>query len=402
MDHHADPRLAEVARRFGRHALTDPVALRSALNQSGSAFTADEIDALVAAAADPGRTGPPLNPTVAEKENRLTWSGPRQRPPTRKLPSRGRRAWPIAGAVILVVAAVAAGVVVFFRNQDEPPAPAPDRYALDQVAGRYRALGARLLDGAVRCAQQPAKPGELERVGCDAGLHSLTLVTYDVPGRLAESRKLVEDATAVRSAATSGPGAAFAMRELASGESTIYWDADSPRPVSATLVAQKTGLPALAEFYDTRQFGVLKRPEVPGAAFASGTLWAFARSHVVNEPSAKCVAVAATTGTAETVKCPTSDGAMLVFSTAADRTALTDLRTENAADGGVVPGSVEVRTWNRLGGPTLGQLIRFVTADDFSPTIYFDHDEQLVYGLFFGAPGSSPDALLERWQRGAG
>ncbi|GAB2737760.1 hypothetical protein [Amycolatopsis magusensis] len=409
MDHHSDPRLAEVVRRFGRHALTDPVALRSALNQSANALTPAEIDALVAAAGEPGRASgdtrdtrtaaPLLDPAAAER--RLTWSGPRQRPPTRELPSRRRRTWLITGAVVLVVAAVAAAVVVFVRDQTQPAAPPPDRYALDQVESRYRALGARLLDGAVRCAQQPAEPGELERVGCDAGLHSLTLVTYDVAGRLAESRKLAEDPTAVRSAASAGPNAAFAMRELPSGESTVYWDVDSPRPVSATLVAPGTGLPALAKFYDTRQFGVLERPEVPGAAFASGALWDFAQSHVLNEPSAECVTVPATTGTAETVKCPTADGAMLVFNTAADRAALTGLRAENAADGGVVPGSVEVRTWNRLGGPTVGQFIRFVTADDFSPTIYFDDDARLVYGLFFGAPGSSPDALVQRWERGA-
>ncbi|MEV6906900.1 hypothetical protein [Amycolatopsis sp. NPDC051071] len=392
-----DPRLAEVVRRFGRHALTDPVALRSALEQSGNTFSPAEIDALVAkAAGDPEPTGPPLNSTLAE--NRLTWSGGGNRP-TRQLPSRGRRNWLVGGAVLLV-AAVTAGVM-FSLPDKEDIAPPPDRYALDQVAGRYRALGARLLDGAVRCAQQPAKPGETERVGCDAGLYALTLVTYDVPGRLTESRKLADTAGAVRSASTLGTGAAFAMRELPTGESTVYWDVDSPRPVSATLTARKTGLPALAEFYDARRFGVLKRPEVPGAAFSSGVLWEFAQAHVLNEKSAKCQTVPATTGTAETVKCPTPDGAMLVFSTASDHDALITLRTENSAAGGVVPGSVDVSTWNRLGGPVVGQFIRFVTADDRSPAIYFDDDVKLVYGWFFGAPGSSPDALLQRWQRGS-
>ncbi|MFD6066945.1 hypothetical protein [Amycolatopsis lurida] len=392
-----DPRLAEVVRRFGRHALTDPVALRSALEQSGNAFTPAEIDAFVAASHDPGQTGPPLNPTRAE--NRLTWGG-RQNPSTRALPSRTRKKWLLGGAVLLV-AAIATGVVLFVQGKEKPAAPPPDRYALDQVAGRYRALGARLLDGAVRCAQQPAKPGETERVGCDAGLYALTLVTYDVPGRLTESRALASAAGAVRSAGNAGQGAAFAMRELPSGESTVYWDVDSPRPVSATLTARKTGLPALVEFYDARQFGVLKRPEVPGAAFSSGALWEFAQAHVLNERSAKCQAVPATTGTAETVKCPLADGAMLVFSSASDHDALGKLRSENSANGGVVPGSVEVRTWNRLGGPVVGQFIRFVTADDRSPAIYFDDDAKLIYGWFFGAPGSSPEALLERWQRGS-
>lgn len=392
-----DPRLAEVARRFGRHALTDPVALRSALEQSGNAFSPAEIDALVAAPRDPDPTGPPLNPTLAE--NRLTWGGPQNRP-TRQLPSRGRKKWFIGGAVLLV-AAIATGVVLFVQDKEEPAAPPPDRYALDQVAGRYRALGARLLDGAVRCAQQPAKPGETERVGCDAGLYALTLVTYDVPGRLTESRKLADTAGAVRSASTEGAGAAFAMRELASGESTIYWDVDSPRAVSATLTAAKTGLPALAEFYDARKFGVLNRPEVPGAAFSSGKLWELAQAHVLNERSADCKAVPATTGTAETVKCPLADGAMLVFSTASDHEALIKLRTENSSNGGVVPGTVDVSTWNRHGGPVVGQFIRFVTADDRSPTLYFDDDAKLVYGYYFGAPGSSPEALLERWQRGS-
>lgn len=409
-----DPHLAEVARRFGRHALTDPVALRSALRQSGNAFSPAEIDALVTAASDPDRqsrtevplsevplsdpepTGPPLNPTLAE--NRLTWGGPQNRP-TRQLPSKSRRGWIAAGAV-LAVAAVTAGVMIFLPDKEEAPPP-PDRYALDQVAGRYRALGARLLDGAVRCAQQPAKPGEVERVGCDAGLYALTLVTYDVPGRLTESRKLASDAPALRSSGTSDEHAALTMSEFDSGESMVYWDVDSPRPVSATLTARKTGLPALVSFYDSRQFAVLKRPEVAGAAFASGTLWDFAQAHVLNEKPETCQAVPATTGTAERVKCPLPDGAMLVFSKVADAAALTNLRAENAANGGVVPGSVEVRTWNRLNGPTVGQFIRFVTADDRSPTIYFDHDAELVYGLFFGAPGSSPEALLERWQRGS-
>ncbi|WP_409495856.1 hypothetical protein [Amycolatopsis sp. cmx-11-12] len=403
-----DPRLAEVARRFGRHALTDPVALRSALEQSGNAFSPAEIDSLVAALRgsgtleaslphDPDPTGPPLNPTLVE--NRLTWGGPQDRP-TRQLPPRSRKKWFIGGAVLLV-AAIATGVVLFVQGKEEPAAPPPDRYALDQVAGRYRALGARLLDGAVRCAQQPAKPGETERVGCDAGLYALTLVTYDVPGRLTESRKLADTAGAVRAASTEGAGAAFAMRELASGESTIYWDVDSPRAVSATLTAAKTGLPALAEFYDARKFGVLKRPEVPGAAFSSGKLWELAQAHVLNERSAECKAVPATTGTAETVKCPLADGAMLVFSTASDHEALIKLRTENSSNGGVVPGTVDVSTWNRHGGPVVGQFIRFVTADDRSPTLYFDDDAKLVYGYYFGAPGSSPEALLERWQRGS-
>src|SRR6266545_4748176 len=48
-----DWRLAEIARRYGRHALTDPVALRAALRETGVTFTEAELHALTAAAGSP-------------------------------------------------------------------------------------------------------------------------------------------------------------------------------------------------------------------------------------------------------------------------------------------------------------------------------------------------------------
>jgi hypothetical protein len=49
----ADDRLAEVVRRYGRHALTDPVALRAALRETGNRFDAVESDALTTVAGSP-------------------------------------------------------------------------------------------------------------------------------------------------------------------------------------------------------------------------------------------------------------------------------------------------------------------------------------------------------------
>ena len=207
----------------------------------------------------------------------------------------------------------------------------------------------------------------------------------------------------VRTARKVADGAAVVLQESRSGRSTVYWDTESPRPVSATVTADRTGLPALVPFFDARRFGALERPEVPGAAFASGVLWAFAEQWVNGERSARCRSVPVETPAAskvtEMVKCPLSDGAMLTFARTADPPSLTNTRVEYANDGGKVPGSIEVTVWNRNGGRTVGQLVRFVTSDDRSPGIYFDEESTRAYGVFFGRPGSSPDALLNRWQR---
>ena len=219
MDTDIGGRLAEIVRRYGRHALTDPVALRAALRETGASLPAPEQDALAAVAGSPeladllrrdGEAAPPADQIAARTgippgwvgwawtalaealragdrtatqplaeptlpppdEYRVSWNAP---PPTS--PVRARR-WPLAAAMAVVLAATAGGALWFVRaGGTAPDPPPPDRYAVDQVAQRYRALGARLLDGVTRCAQLPAAPGEVERVGCDVGTVSFTLAT---------------------------------------------------------------------------------------------------------------------------------------------------------------------------------------------------------------------------------
>ncbi|GLZ41981.1 hypothetical protein [Actinokineospora sp. NBRC 105648] len=469
-----DDRLTEVVRRFGRHALTDPVALRAALRETGNRFTAREVDALAAVAGSPELAAlstesdiasvvahwtsvpaievqwalraflapaKPLTRLLTDHEQTQTDESTRavaieqatehvQDAPTSRVepaaqladtapplgnyaaahrvtwedvptPTRTRVVWlPIV--IVAVLALVGGGVFLLNRDTEQPPAPPPDRYATDQVAARYRALGARLLDDALRCAQLPARPSEVERVSCDIGTSTLTLTTYDAPSRLAETRRSeVPETGAVRSARAEQQGAGFAMAEIESGAATIRWDIDSPRPVSANLTTDRGGLTPILTTYDALQFGGLARPDLPGPAFTSGVLWAFAENQVINAEKPQCQQVPVAAGTTEMVKCPLTDGGMLTFALAATRADLIKQRTENAAGGGKVPGTVQVRAWNHsTGGDITGQFITFTTADDKSPTIYFDDDQTLAYGYLFGAPGSSPEALDDRWQHG--
>lgn len=238
--------LRRVVDGYGHHALTDPVALRSALRACGTELAPEDVEVLVTVAGSgtldglrsartrgagpeaaldravretqtrtgmaPGRTrwacrglatalglldDPPSAPDQPERalpdaasaQHRVSWEeltgahGSGTRPisePVHPPPStrRPRRAWLLVAAASALLAAAVVAAIALAPGR---PAPAPDRYAVDQVAQRYRALGANLLTGAVRCAAVAPDPGELERVDCSFGGSSVILVGYDTP-----------------------------------------------------------------------------------------------------------------------------------------------------------------------------------------------------------------------------
>ena len=67
----------------------------------------------------------------------------------------------VAGAT---AAAAAVGVIALNRDGRQEPAPVADRFALSEVAQRYRALGAELLEGAM------SPPGPTSRLSCQIEL----------------------------------------------------------------------------------------------------------------------------------------------------------------------------------------------------------------------------------------
>ncbi|MCO1655264.1 hypothetical protein [Pseudonocardia humida] len=419
--------LREVVRRYGGSALGDPVALRSALRHLDADLPAGEVDALVAVAAagaadelrgSGGELGAaveavgsradlpvddvraacaafaaalhPIGAPAAPPADRggragprITWDGTPTRPAPATGPPRRRRLALVLGAVLLVVTAVA---VVVGRPAASPAAADPS--APDQVALRFRALGADLVRGVLRCAPLAPEPGETERVRCDFGGLAVELVGYDSPNRLRGHRDEVLAATrgSARSADAVEAGAAFVMDETAEGRSTVYWDVESPRPMSATVSASRPLAEVLA-FHDERRFAALPRPEQPGPAFGSAALWELA-AVVVADGGGECAPTAREeyfAGTVEQVSCTFPNGVLADFARVADGRALTAFRVSSAFPEYTVPGTVRTGSWSDVDdtGAEQTQLIEYVLAADGDSYLYYDRRETLCLGLLY-------------------
>jgi hypothetical protein len=423
----------------GPHALSDPLALRLALRASRTTLTPGEIDLLVAVAGsgavdvlgaagggtatrDPGGsdpdgtalrgalrralTGTGLDATDAERAcrafaqvmagapaRRLHWD---QQDGTRTSgaaagPPRRRSGIVIAAVAVLVLVLAAAGVIAAVQGRAAPPPP--DRYAVDQVAQRYRALGATLLDGAMRCAPVAPDPGELEEVDCTFGAWSTVLTSYDTPSRLAAAGELLAPAGGdhLREGRTTGPGGTVTFVEDATEDggsrSTVHWDTTTPRPAGATVTTSALPMSELAGFLDSRGFAGVERPDVPGPQFRSGRLYRLA-SGLGRKTSSTCVVAPLTgrlRGAEEEVRCTYANGASARFARFRDLRDLLAVRDEYATELGDVPGTLRVGGWSTSdpaqGSADSNQLIEFVAADDGDAELYYDQTSSRCLGI---------------------
>jgi hypothetical protein len=413
--------LDQVVARYGPGALHDPVALRRAL-QTVDGITADDIELLTAVAglgvvrdlrsADPTRpmiddttrsvlagTGPAAGRSedavraavaafAAADGSRfgVRWDGTRTARPRRR-----RRAALVA----------ALGAVLVLRPAATPAAP--DRFAIDQVALRYRALGATLLDGATSCARGTPRPGETEVVSCAFDRWTMTLTSYDTASRLVEERDRAVAAApeSLRSARTVAIDGAFAMAETTSG-STVYWDTTRPRPVSARTTTGQLGLLDLVARYDGRGAATVARPETPGPAFASGELWSFTAQSLGTD-GARCDPMPpgdpARSGAVDAVRCTLPNGvtADLVQLAAYDQ--LLARRTAAGSEAGKVPGTLRgVGSWKfEEGTEGRGQFAEYVPVDGGDAHIYWD-DESTHCVALISHPDLTQDQLLDFWR----
>jgi hypothetical protein len=433
--------LRRVVEDHGRHTLGDPAALRAALPATGTTLTGSEVDALVAVAGSDAvqrlvsatergvmpsaavayalpeaRESTSLPAADAERacrafaealgaaatpapgRYRIDWDGPAAAPVS-TLPIPPQR-WHLLSRPLLVASGIALGLVaaavltvVLVRGTGAPAQPPPDRHAVDQVAQRYRALGATLLDGALRCAPLQPAPGELERLDCSFGAWSVVLTGYDSPSRLADAREraMAETPDAARESVTTGPDAAFAMRETAGDRATatIYWDADLPRPVSASVSTTELSLPALVAFWDARGVGTITRPEVPGAAFESAALWSLADSFV-SPVDSTCGPVPADRSyprAAEEVRCIYPNGVRVDFVLVDTAEQIYEYRRYYASPDGTVPDTLRVGGWSSGTDEVRGQLMEYVLVADGFSYLYFDDATLPAFGLMFDGRG---------------
>jgi hypothetical protein len=461
----ADGALRRVVQAYGRLALDDPVALRAALRACAPELPEAEVELLVAvggsgaweparrataAGTDPARAvadamdavqgSTALAPADAERACRafaaaLASSG--SEPPGAETPAGHRIDWgseappslaaalpggplpgsppatpprrglllPVAGVAVVMVAALAILLVVIGRDD---PQPVPDRYAVDQVALRYRALGATLLDGALRCAPLPPAPGELEKVDCSYGGWSVVLTWYDSGFRLdqARGREVVAQPDAAREAVARDAQASFAMRERSGSRPTldpatasVYWDAQDPRPVSATISTTELSLPALVRFWDGRGAANLRRPAVPGAEFDSAALWLMA-APFVNVDGVSCGPVPEEQppyyGAVESVRCRYPNGVTADFNRVGNTEQLQDNRKAFASAEDTAPGSLRLGGWSSDDGELRGQLAEYVLAAQPGPHLYFDQPELLTFAHLFH-PELTQDQLKAFW-----
>jgi hypothetical protein len=444
--------LDDVVGRVGPGALHDPVALEAALRRLGT-LGPDDIAVLAAIAgsgvvrglrsADPTATGPaeeaavrhvlattasaahPDDPGVRravaafvaaagpsggrDEPVRLSWGGTAAVVPER---FRRRRA-PVVAAVVVAAVVVAvllaggAALALGLLPRPAGPATAPDRYAIGEVAGRYRALGATLLDGARSCAPARPRPGDTEAVTCVFDRWTMTLTTYDTPGRLIETRNrsVGEAARGVRDASRIEPNAAIVASETGPGTvtSTIYWDTALPRPVSAVITGTGIGLPDLVARYDARGSALVERPEVPGPAFASGALWKFA-SASQSLLGASCGPIPADdparSGAVDAVRCTFPTGVRVDFFQLTTYEQLIERRLAATSEDGKVPGTLRnVNAWGFDGTDedTRGQLAEYVSAADGDAYVYWDRQDTLSFGLLTH-PDFTQDQLEPVWR----
>jgi hypothetical protein len=264
----------------------------------------------------------------------------------------------VAGATAAVI-----GVVALDRDGAQEPAPVVDRFAVSQVAQRYRELGATLLAGARGCVPLAPQVGEVERVRCDFGDRTLDLVQYGSATGLRQERARAVDSTIewVRFGQRQERDAAFSMHEDRTGAATVYWDSVLPRPQSAVVTnsagPEATGgtgatiarlsLPELVDFYDGRRFGALTRPELDAAQFRSGVLADLAQNDL-NEPKVRCRADPGGPyrRAVEQVTCTFREGITAWYLLVEDADSYAGYRKDIASSANAVPGSHHSEAWD--------------------------------------------------------
>jgi hypothetical protein len=435
--------LDRVVDEFGSAALHDPVALRAALRSIGGT-TATAADLLAAVAGSgvvrdvrsagasgvavdaatrtlQAGTGPAAELSGEEvrravaafaaaggarergDQARISWdAADGTTAPATAVRSRRRPA--LLVAILLVVLAAGAAAAFAAGLVPGPAAPAAaDRFAVEQVAQRYRALGATLLDGAASCARDVPQPGEVEAVSCAFDGWTMHLTSYDSASRLIEERErpLVEAPSSLRSTRAVTSDAAFALVETGAG-STIYWDTTRPRPASARIDSGGPGLLDLVARYDSRGVTTVDRPEPPGPAFASGELWLFA-AQTLGVDDASCApaprADPAGAAAVDAVRCTLPDGGVVDMVQVGSYEQLLARRTVAASEDGKVPGTLrgvggwklEEETDNR------GQFAEYVGLDDGDAHIYWD-DERTRCVALLSHPDLGQDELLRSWR----
>jgi hypothetical protein len=450
--------LRRVVAAYGRNALGDPVALRLALRDIAPGADPAAVDSLVAVAgsgavdvlraarqrgtppevalvealeaapagttattvlafadaldaADTQDLRPPEDTLVSHVPtpalpHRVRWDDHRGMDPAAP-PARARR-WrrlPVAAAGAVAVVAALVAVPLVSSGSREPAAP--DRYAVEQVAQRYRALGAALLDGAIGCAPVDPEPGQSERVACSFGTWSMQLTTYDSVSRLVgvRERRTAPDLTAVREAVTRADGSAAVMREtadpadptLARAAATLYWDAELPRPVSASVETSEVSMPELARFWDSRHVPGIARPDLPGPEITAAPLWKLARDFLRGS-GATCGDVPAHKsfrGAVEEHRCSYPNGVTAEFVLLASTEQVHEYRTIYADPYLVRPGTQRLGSWTDT-VTDRGQLIEYVIDSEGLAYLYFDEPNLHAFGLMYGF-GPDQDRLKTFW-----
>ncbi|MCO1655255.1 hypothetical protein [Pseudonocardia humida] len=313
-------------------------------------------------------------------------------------------------AAALVVLPGAAAAVWATRPS---AAPGPDVFAVDQVAQRYRALGADLLAGALRCAPLPPSPspGQTERVGCEvpAGAATLTreLTSFDTVLRLRAARAAAPAPApdSARSGGVTEAGAAFAMDQTVDGVSHLYWDTESPRPVSAAVRSGELPMAAVVALHDQRRFTGVARPSQPGEAFASPQLWQPAAVVLTDggagRDGVECTAVPPAPqypGTVELVSCRSRRRAGRLRA-GRRRRGVEPAPVAPAAPDGIEPGTQWIGGWADEDGADDGRRLSCYEPVGPEPArLYHDRRDRLSFGLLFG--GGLPAEQLHRFRQG--
>ncbi|WP_125804770.1 hypothetical protein [Actinoplanes sp. ATCC 53533] len=329
----------------------------------------------------------------------------------------------VAGATAATI-----GVVALNRDGAREPAPVVDRFALSQVAQRYRELGAALLAGARRCVPLAPQVGEVERVRCDFTDRTLDLVQYGSAARLRQERARTVDSTIewVRFGQVLDRDAAFSMHEDRTGAATVYWDSVLPRPQSAVVTNSagseatdgtgatiaRLSLPDLVDFYDGRRFGGLTRPALDAPQFRSGVLADLAQNDL-NEQKMHCRADPGGLfpRAAEQVTCTFREGVTALYVLVEDADSYAFYRKDIASSANAVPGSHHSEAWevstDHKGG-TLTYYEESTTSQSvlYSELVYRDPDdrglqEPTLAIAVYRHPTMSPAQLKAWWNRTA-
>ncbi|WP_127498246.1 hypothetical protein [Actinoplanes solisilvae] len=329
----------------------------------------------------------------------------------------------VAGAT-----AAAIGVIALNRDDAQEPAPVVDRFALSQVAQRYRELGAALLTGARRCVPLAPQVGEVERVRCDFADRTLDLVQYGSAAQLRLERARTVDSTIewVRFGQVLDRDATFSMHEDRTGTATVYWDSVLPRPQSAVMTnstrSEETGetgaamarlsLPELVDFYDGRRFGGLTRPELDAAQFRSGVLADLAQNDL-NEREMQCRADPGGPfrRAAEQVTCTFREGVTAWYVLVEDPDSYAVYRKDIASSANAVPGSHHSEAWEVTTDHKGGTLTYYEESTTSQSVLYSElsyrdpagqgPQEPTLAIAVYRHPTMSPAQLKAWWHRTA-